>query len=738
MNFFPTSFHFRHYVYLFLGIALTIFIISGLFIYEKIKHINNSFIEDSVREASIEVNHALDSTLEQIAMIAGDITEWDEIHQQISTPAYYGYWKKQRANTKTLPVYISGFDIYNTDMNILGNTDDPDSLPHLTETTSHFILNDHSLYHISIFPVYSRVDSKIIIGYLMMRADIITALTSSGRLVITDQASIRIKPGHTGTLTKQSVLETLEFDARKNPLFEELLFATKSTFVYGFTLIVLFTILFYFIITRIVKQPLDTLTDYIENLKSSTPRKQKKISFGVYEFDKLKQTIDNYQQELERIHNNLDEKNEELWKLAHNDSLTSTSNRRAYEEDWNSYISIANYKRLDFSYMLIDCDHFKAINDTYGHDVGDKVIICLAKIFQDSLREGDKLYRIGGDEFVTILWNTDAETADKIAQRCVENIRSQNFDNIGIHEPVTISIGIATRTKDSTIGLEALPRQADLAMYHAKKAGSRSIIHYNPSLETDIAPLVSNRIIDAVIKAAQNSEGIILHYQPVVNALSGRIDYYEALLRIRDSQGIIGAGDIFPVAEKLSLEAELDLAVLKSVEQDLNAGLLPENTGVSINFSAALFSLPDLLPRLTSLTSYLSRQTLVFEVTEKTLITDINTVSRKLAQLRELGFKIALDDFGSGYSSIRYLANMPIDIVKFDISMTRQLLTEDKSRSIISGTAAVILGSGFKLVAEGIENIQLQDLVINMGATHLQGYAIGKPMPLNGILRQDH
>ena len=194
---------------------------------------------------------------------------------------------------------------------------------------------------------------------------------------------------------------------------------------------------------------------------------------------------------------------------------------------------------------------------------------------------------------------------------------------------------------------------------------------------------------------------------------------------------MIGAGEIFPVAENLFLEAELDLAVLKKIEDDLKNKLIPSATGVSINFSAAVFSQPDLIQRLLPLKAYLADYAIIFEVTEKTLIADLNMVSMKLNELRHHGFEIALDDFGTGYSSIRYLANMPIDIVKFDISMTRQLTAEDRARAIISGTAEVILKAGFKLVAEGIENVELQNLVIDMGATHMQGYALGKPERLD-------
>ena len=730
-----TRLYFRHYIYIYLAIAVSTFLFFGWAIYGKVSNINKEFNQSASSVAFTEVKHGLEKTVSHITQLAMDITTWDEVHQQLSNPDYYTYWKAHRANTRELPAYIENIDLYNTKLEILGKTADPESLANITNTDNKYITSNNRLYYVAILPIQSRNNARAIDGYLLIRTNIIQALIESGQLAVTDLSSIRVTSQENPLIKTEEVMEYIQIGARPNPLFNELLKTTTSTLIIGSFLVLLFTLILYFIARFLISNPLSQLINYVETLQLETPAEDSNLTFRIHEFNDLKLSIDNYQQELTRIHYNLDKKNDELWKLAHHDPLTGAANRRAYEEDWQSYLSIADDKRFDFSYMLMDCDHFKAINDTYGHDTGDSLIAALANILQASLRDGDKLYRIGGDEFVTILWNTDAESADKIAQRCLQNIRSHSFNSLGINEPVTASIGLATRTKDSTTSMEALPRQADIAMYHAKKSGSRSIIHYNLNLETDIAPLVSNRIIDAVIKAADSAEGIALHYQPVVNAKTLKIDYYEALLRIRDKQGQLNAGDIFPVAEKLSLEAEIDLSVLAKVEHDLKNKLLPANTGVSINFSAALFSLPDLINRLIPLAQYLAEYSIIFEVTEKTLITDIKTVSLKLHELRQKGFQIALDDFGSGYSSIRYLASMPIDIVKFDISMTRQLAIEDKSRSIISGTAGVILKCGFKLVAEGIENTELQELVTNMGATHMQGYALGKPVTIDNILK---
>ncbi|HEY9050413.1 MAG TPA: EAL domain-containing protein, partial [Gammaproteobacteria bacterium] len=590
--------------------------------------------------------------------------------------------------------------------------------------------DDNQLFYIHFYPIRSRQNPAKIDGYLGIKANIITALFTSSRLIFTEIGSIHVTETRKDHISEMDILAYIQFKPVANPVFDELKKISASALIYGFILILLFILVLYFLVQFIISRPLEKLTAYIEQLKLGRAILTPELSFPIFELNNLKQSLDAYQAELEKVYSNLDQKNEELWELAHHDSLTGVANRRAHDEDWKSYLAIAQNKRLDLSYMLIDCDHFKAINDTYGHDIGDKLIIAMASLLQNSLREGDKLYRIGGDEFITILWNTNADTAEKIAERCLKNIRAYPFSEIGINETVTISIGIAHCDCDSSGQLDDLPRKADIAMYHAKKPGSRSIIHYDKAYEQDAAPLVSNRVIDAVLKAANASEGLIIYYQPIINSETGTTEYYEALLRIEDGHGIIGAGDIFPVAEKLSLEAELDLEIIKHIKNDFDNGIIPIGTGVSINFSSALLSLPDLTQHIKPLCDYLQQHIIVLEVTEKTLITNLSMASMKLSELRQLGFQIALDDFGSGYSSIRYLANMPVDIVKFDISMTRQLATADKSRSIISGTARVILDSGFKLVAEGIENDELKQLVLEMGATHMQGYALGRPMQL--------
>jgi EAL domain-containing protein (putative c-di-GMP-specific phosphodiesterase class I) len=188
--------------------------------------------------------------------------------------------------------------------------------------------------------------------------------------------------------------------------------------------------------------------------------------------------------------------------------------------------------------------------------------------------------------------------------------------------------------------------------------------------------------------------------------------------------------DIFPIIARRRLDVELDKAVLRAIEKDLESGLFPQGAGVSVNVSGALLALNDFCEFFGGLSKYLDRHPIIIEITETSFISHLQHASDCLRKMRQNGFLVALDDFGSGYSSIRYLANMPVDIVKFDISMVHDLNKDQRTRIIIEHTADLITTAGYKLVAEGIENAEILERAKALGPSHLQGYLFGHPKPL--------
>jgi EAL domain-containing protein (putative c-di-GMP-specific phosphodiesterase class I) len=233
---------------------------------------------------------------------------------------------------------------------------------------------------------------------------------------------------------------------------------------------------------------------------------------------------------------------------------------------------------------------------------------------------------------------------------------------------------------------------------------------------------VNTAVYDAVI----HGRGLLMHYQPIVDLQSGAICHYEALVRISQDDELIQPSNIFPVIEARRLEVELDRAVIRQVQADLKAGRVQPGTGVSINLSGPTLVHEQVCNWLAGFQPHLKDYRVMIEVTETALITQIGLANENLACLHGQGFEIALDDFGSGYSSVRYLASMPVDVVKFDISLIQGLLDETQG-NIVSHLAQMILESGHQLVAEGIEDAATLHAVREAGFVRGQGYLVGRP-----------
>jgi len=265
-------------------------------------------------------------------------------------------------------------------------------------------------------------------------------------------------------------------------------------------------------------------------------------------------------------------------------------------------------------------------------------------------------------------------------------------------------------------------------MYKAKQSPQNKIQVYHQLLDREAQSLVSNQVVTTVMKAVESGVGIAMHYQPIVNMQTSGM-YYESLVRLQDEDGsMVFPNDIFSVVNRRRLEVDFDQQVIKKVVEDLQNGVIPKNTGVSVNVSAKTLLQPAFVSLFDSMEAYLNDYRLVIEVTENSLVDHMEYAKDVLNELREKGFKIALDDFGSGYSSIRYLAHMPVDIIKFDRSLVLALCEGDsKTRKIVQSTASMILEANYQLVMEGIEDEAMQATSLEAGATHIQGYLLGKP-----------
>lgn len=720
----------------FFVISVLLFTLIGSWMLLRMHKVTSTAEASRMQSAQQEVYSAVETVLSTSKAISTNLASWDETRQQLSDDTYYEYWRNTRVlQTSRTPHYVTDVDIYGEDGKILLERPHSPMPMHLPSSLNYIRMEGSIPYFYLFTPVTVKDAPHNVIGHLGMRIDFSHALLDLNRFIYANSDSFEFKSPDTSLIASDDISRQIGFTPWNTGQTSELESVMLST-LYGFAaLAVVLIIISYFLTSSLLHAPLRRLAQYIEALRRGhgdiSRVKLRGGAICVKEFDLLRSSIINYQHELEEMHSHLDQKNKELWRLAHHDSLTGVANRRAYDEDWMRLQELVRGQRISLTVMLIDCDHFKAINDTYGHDIGDRVIRVIAECLKQSMREGDHLYRLGGDEFAVHLVNANIEQSRSLAMRFQEKLGQFDFKSLGIKEPVRLSIGIANAEGSQPHQLAQLHKQADIAMYQAKRPSSNKIVIYHESMASNGEALFSNRYITAVYRAIEKGEGIELHFQPVINAYDPSQGFYEILVRLRDERGIIMPINIFPVIESEGLAVEFDYAVLRRIGQALEQGVIPRGTCVSLNIDGSTLMHQDFIRQVSKLLPFITPgcRCLILEITENALISEVEEGGRRLRHLREAGFTVALDDFGSGYSSLRYLANMPVDIIKLDIGMVRDLEGVPSQRIITEHIAQMIRDAGYQLVAEGIESEELLQRILDLGFTHAQGFLIDRPLP---------
>lgn len=681
----------------------------------------NAELKDTITHISNEIKHTADNLFNQ-----------DETRQQFTNPAYYGYWRENRVHAAgLLPSYVQAIDLYTPEGATLAGHVSTDMPANISQSDiGSYLARQGDRYFLYItYPIPADHPDAALLGYLSFKLDMLAALKGE-RFNFINSNSIQIEFNEQEHLPFAQLASRVKFATLPNLESSALTTMIKQFRMNSLVVLVGFSLLFYLMLTSLLAAPLRRLSLHIDALrggKGSLLAESLSHSLPVAELEKVRHSLNDYQNQLEQMHYSLNEKNDELWTQAHRDPLTGIYNRRGFDEDWAHMLSVSSGHRLEVSLLLFDCDHFKTINDTYGHQAGDQVIQGIAQTLQDTLRQGDRLYRLGGDEFATLFLDVEPNFALQTAQRCLEAISQHDFSALGIGEPVRLSAGLAYASGTDANAMSSLPKKADIAMYRAKRPGKLKIAIYDESMADDAGILFSSGVTSIVFDAIATGTTIEMHYQPIVNLSNGLIDYYEALVRIRQGDELIMPFSIFPIIEARRLETEFDLCIIKAIESDLEQGLIPVGTGVSLNVSGPGAIDPQIITKLLGLGRFLDRYRLIVEVTETALITQFQQAATNLNKLRQDGFKIALDDFGSGYSSLGYLANMPVDIIKFDISMVRHIDAGGRQGLIVESLAAMVIKAGYHLVAEGIETEATLQKIVDNGFSRGQGYLFGRP-----------
>ncbi len=567
------------------------------------------------------------------------------------------------------------------------------------------------------------------LGYVVLRIDLLQSVREGHAYRYVDAPTIRFVRGARARLDLSQMASALRFELRDNPMRDAVVGLLSDAIINLGVIIGVFALILFTMLAFLVVRPLRAISAHVDRLKDSPGGlilDDLANVLPIAETEKIRASLNDYQSQLVDVHSSLEEKSQELWVMAYYDALTGIRNRRAFDEYMKNLPQLLGDLGLGVCFVLFDVNHFKALNDTYGHSIGDQVLKVVAQRIGAALRHGEELFRIGGDEFAVLLLDCDQAKVVRIAERCHEKVVNYDFSRLGVREPLRVSAGLATARVGESEDLQALQWKADVAMYHAKRPGSPPVVVFDESLAHDSQGLFSSWVNTAVYEAVISGTGLSMHYQPIVDLEGGEICHYEALVRIEQDGQIIQPSNIFPVVEARRLEVELDRAVLRRVLSDLKSARVRPGTGVSINLSGPTLVNERVCDWLDAFRPYLKDYRVMIEVTETALITQIGLANENLSKLRQRGFEIALDDFGSGYSSLRYLTSMPVDVVKFDISLIHSLQDESQ-RVMVSYLAKMILESDQLLVAEGIEDVATLEASRAAGFNRGQGYLFGHP-----------
>ena len=436
-------------------------------------------------------------------------------------------------------------------------------------------------------------------------------------------------------------------------------------------------------------------------------------------------------------HTRLHEAQETIQQLAFYDPLTKLANRRLLMDRLEHDLMSAKRHDELLSVMLCDLDNFKHINDSLGHDCGDQLLQHIAKVLSRNVREEDTVARLGGDEFVLVLAGGETgQHVAEIAQKILTDL-DEPVELSGNMVSVSSSIGIAMYPQDGTEA-KALMRNADLAMYHAKDGGKKNFQFFQDEMNERA---MGRLALEQKLRNAVENNEFALVYQPQVNIANGKIIGLEALIRwTHPQEGMIPPDRFIPIAEETGIIAPIGDWVIEQAMRDWS-GLIDQGYGdikMSINVAAHQFRRWEhLFEKIKqTLASYPNCPPELFtvELTEGTLIDDIEQTIATLNTIKKLGVKFSIDDFGTGYSSLNYLKRFPIDQLKIDKSFVQDLLYDPNDEAITTAIIIIAKKLGINVVAEGIETREQSEFLLSQECEYAQGYLYHRPLAMEDLI----
>jgi diguanylate cyclase (GGDEF)-like protein len=436
------------------------------------------------------------------------------------------------------------------------------------------------------------------------------------------------------------------------------------------------------------------------------------------ELERLTQSLRDTTDELKRNATKLDH-------MARHDALTGLPNRVMLRETVASGLQRSR-RGQGIGVLYLDLDRFKAVNDTLGHPVGDRLLCEVAGRLREGVREVDTIARLGGDEFAIAQFAADqGPDAETLARRLIETV-SQPYDIDGHRVVVGVSIGITMSDRDD-VDVDQLLRRADMALYAAKRQGRGTWRRFEPGMEHDAH---ARRGLEMDLRQALETDGLEVYYQPQVSLSSGQVCGFEALLRWHHPhRGLVNPGDFMRCAEETGLIVPIGERVIRDAL--LQTAQWPKGVRLAVNMSPFQMARDDLVDTIEAalIASGQTGDRLEMEVTEGTILNHLGHAHNALVRLRALGVSVAMDNFGTGAASLSHLRSFPFDRLKIDQSFVAAMTETQQGSAIVRGILQLAASLGIATIAEGVETQEQLDQLARHGCLEAQGFLFGAAQP---------
>lgn len=512
-----------------------------------------------------------------------------------------------------------------------------------------------------------------------------------------------------------------------------------------FLVSILLSLLLSFYTQRWVTRPLKSLVKHVDYIQRTQDyhkplelKTEDEVGRLIAGFNHMMNTVQAREQELsshgDRLQQLVDIRTEQLFHQAHHDELTGLPNRYLLIDRLEHAINSAERHKTPLALLFLDLDRFKIINDTLGHDVGDKLLKAVATRLKSVARASDTIARIGGDEFVILLEDISSpENCKTVAQKIIELLTAP-FEVSSQPVHISTSVGISLYPNDGK-QWQVLLKNADISMYHAKATGPGNFSFFNRKMNSR---LHKRLLVENKLRKAIDNDEFSLVYQPQLHIPSNKIHSVEALIRWYNPElGQVAPNDFIPIAEEIGFIQELGNWVIARACKQLahwkQSGI--QDLVVAINVSASHLTSGNIIQQLREQVELhqIDYKQLELEITEEIFADTSKETISILQDIRELGVKIAIDDFGKGYSSLRYLQDFPNDTLKLDGMFLKELMQKDSSQAIVDSTITLARNLRLSSVVECVESKEQFEYLQARGCDYAQGYYLFKPSPAENI-----